>query len=168
MKKIAAIHDLSGYGRASLTVAIPILTHMGFQVCPLPTAILSAHSEYKDFRSLDLTDYMESFIAHWKELQLQFDAIYTGYLASVKQMGIVSDFFAHFKNGQNFILVDPVTSSAPVSVTIEISAVLSINVPALLVIPTVLQPFRNNRFFQPTEEYLGHRLYEVRCSRCRL
>ena len=86
MKKIAAIHDLSGYGRASLTVAIPILTHMGFQVCPLPTAILSAHSEYKDFRSLDLTDYMESFISHWKELQLQFDAIYTGYLASVKQM----------------------------------------------------------------------------------
>ena len=63
MKKIAAIHDLSGYGRASLTVAIPILTHMGFQVCPLPTAILSAHSEYKDFRSLDLTDYMESFIS---------------------------------------------------------------------------------------------------------
>ena len=108
MKKIAAIHDLSGYGRASLTVAIPILTHMGFQVCPLPTAILSAHSEYKDFRSLDLTDYMESFISHWKELQLQFDAIYTGYLASVKQMGIVSDFFAHFKNNQNFILVDPV------------------------------------------------------------
>lgn len=53
MKKIAAIHDLSGYGRASLTVAIPILTHMGFQVCPLPTAILSAHSRYKDFRSLD-------------------------------------------------------------------------------------------------------------------
>ena len=89
MKKIAAIHDLSGYGRASLTVAIPILTHMGFQVCPLPTAILSAHSEYKNFRSLDLTDYMESFIAHWKELQLNFDAIYTGYLASVKQMDIV-------------------------------------------------------------------------------
>ena len=108
MKKIAAIHDLSGYGRASLTVAIPILTHMGFQVCPLPTAILSAHSEYKDFRSLDLTDYMESFISHWKELQLQFDAIYTGYLASVKQMGIVRDFFEHFKNDQNFILVDPV------------------------------------------------------------
>ena len=56
MKKIAAIHDLSGYGRASLTVAIPILSYMGYQVCPLPTAILSAHSEYKDFRSFDLTD----------------------------------------------------------------------------------------------------------------
>lgn len=108
MKKIAAIHDLSGYGRASLTVAIPILSHMGYQVCPLPTAILSAHSEYKGFRSLDLTDYMESFISHWKEMQLEFDAIYTGYLASVKQMDIVLDFFNHFKNDRNFILVDPV------------------------------------------------------------
>ena len=62
MKKIAAIHDLSGYGRASLTVAIPILSYMGYQVCPLPTAILSAHSEYKDFRSFDLTDQMQGII----------------------------------------------------------------------------------------------------------
>ena len=65
MKKIAAIHDLSGYGRASLTVAIPILSYMGYQVCPLPTAILSAHSEYKDFRSFDLTDQMQGIIDHW-------------------------------------------------------------------------------------------------------
>lgn len=108
MKKIAAIHDLSGYGRASLTVAIPILSHMGYQVCPLPTAILSAHSEYPNFRSLDLTDFMEEYIAHWKTLNLHFDAIYSGYLASVKQMEIVSDFFNHFQNEQNFILVDPV------------------------------------------------------------
>ena len=64
MKKIAAIHDLSGYGRASLTVAIPILSYMGYQVCPLPTAILSAHSEYKDFRSFDLTDQMQGIIDH--------------------------------------------------------------------------------------------------------
>lgn len=108
MKKIAAIHDLSGYGRASLTVAIPILSHMGFQVCPLPTAILSAHSEYKNFRSLDLTDFMEEFIMHWKELGLSFDAIYSGYLASERQMDIVSRFFDDFKRENNFILVDPV------------------------------------------------------------
>ena len=76
MKKIAAIHDLSGYGRASLTVAIPILSYMGYQVCPLPTAILSAHSEYKDFRSFDLTDQMQGIIDHWKELDLHFDALY--------------------------------------------------------------------------------------------
>lgn len=108
MKKIAAIQDLSGYGRASLTVAIPILTHMGFQVCPLPTAVLSTHSEYAGFRSLDLTDFMEEFIAHWKELHLSFDAIYSGYLASAKQMDIVNHFFDDFKTDTNFILVDPV------------------------------------------------------------
>lgn len=108
MKKIAAIQDLSGYGRASLTVAIPILSYMGFQVCPLPTAILSAHSEYEGFRSLDLTDFMEGFVAHWRELHLSFDAIYSGYLTSEKQMEIVERFFDEFKTDTNFILVDPV------------------------------------------------------------
>ena len=108
MKKIAAIHDLSGYGRASLTVAIPILSYMGYQVCPLPTAILSAHSEYEHFRSFDLTDQMQPIIEHWKELQLHFDALYSGYLASHRQMEIVSQFFHDFKTTDNFILVDPV------------------------------------------------------------
>lgn len=108
MKKIAAIHDLSGFGRASLTVAIPILSYMGYQVCPLPTAILSAHSEYKDFRSFDLTDQMQGIIDHWKELHLHFDAIYSGYLASTRQMDIVARFFNDFGDKNNFILVDPV------------------------------------------------------------
>ena len=108
MKKIAAIHDLSGYGRASLTVAIPILSYMGYQVCPLPTAILSAHSEYKDFRCFDLTDQMQGIIDHWKELGLNFDALYSGYLASIRQMDIVARFFEDFSHSNNFILVDPV------------------------------------------------------------
>ena len=104
MKKVAAIHDLSSYGRASLTVVIPILSNMGYQVCPLPTAILSAHSEYKNFRSFDLTDHMEAIISHWKELGLSFDALYSGYLASLKQMDIVAGFFDDFKTSRNFIL----------------------------------------------------------------
>lgn len=108
MKKIAAIHDLSGYGRASLTVVIPILSNMGYQVCPLPTAILSAHSEYSGFRSLDLSSHMQTIIDHWKELGLRFDALYSGYLASLQQMDIVSGFFRDFKHSGNFILVDPV------------------------------------------------------------
>lgn len=108
MKKIAAIHDLSGYGRASLTVAIPILSYMGYQVCPLPTAILSAHSEYKDFRCFDLTEQMQGIIDHWKQLGLRFDALYSGYLASEKQMDIVAGFFEDFGHKENFILVDPV------------------------------------------------------------
>ena len=56
VKKIAAVHDLSGMGRVSLTVVIPILSSMGFQVCPLPTAVLSNHTQYPGFSFLDLTD----------------------------------------------------------------------------------------------------------------
>ncbi|MDR1757311.1 MAG: pyridoxamine kinase [Culturomica sp.] len=108
MKKVAAIHDLSGYGRASLTVVIPVLSQMGFQVCPLPTAVLSAHSEYPDFRSFDLTPQMREIIGHWKELGLRFDALYSGYLASTEQMEVVAGFFRDFGHGDNFILVDPV------------------------------------------------------------
>ncbi|MCC8173304.1 MAG: pyridoxamine kinase [Odoribacter sp.] len=108
MKKIAAIHDISGYGRASLTVVIPILSNMGYQVCPLPTAVLSAHSEYEGFRTLDLTGFMQPIINHWKELNLSFDALYSGYMASIEQLDIVSRFFDNFKNENNFILVDPV------------------------------------------------------------
>lgn len=108
MKKIAAIHDLSGYGRASLTVAIPILSYMGYQVCPLPTAILSAHSEYQNFRGFDLTEQMQPIINHWKELHLHFDALYSGYLASERQLDIVEQFFCDFKKDDNFVLVDPV------------------------------------------------------------
>ena len=108
MKKIAAIHDLSGYGRASLTVAIPVLSAMGCQVCPLPTAVLSAHSEYPGFRSLDLTDHMQPIIDHWRELGLRFDALYSGYLASGRQLDIVERFFVEFGREDNFVVVDPV------------------------------------------------------------
>ena len=58
VKRIAAVHDLSGFGRVSLTVVIPILSSMGFQVCPLPTAVLSSHTQYPEFSILDLTDEM--------------------------------------------------------------------------------------------------------------
>ena len=108
MKKIAAIHDLSGYGRASLTVAIPILSYMGYQVCPLPTAVLSAHSEYEGFRSFDLTEQMQPIIDHWNQLGLRFDALYSGYLASERQLDIVEGFFKDFTPEAGFILVDPV------------------------------------------------------------
>ena len=71
VKKIAAVHDLSGMGRVSLTVVIPILSSMGFQVCPLPTAVLSNHTQYPGFSFLDLTDEMPKIIAEWKKLEVQ-------------------------------------------------------------------------------------------------
>lgn len=108
VKKVAAIHDLSGMGRVSLTVVIPILSSMGFQVCPLPTAVLSNHTQYPHFTFLDLTDEMPKIIAEWKRLEVQFDAIYTGYLGSPKQIRIVSDFINDFRQKDSLVVIDPV------------------------------------------------------------
>lgn len=108
VKKIAAVHDLSGMGRVSLTVVIPILSSMGFQVCPLPTAVLSSHTQYSEFSILDLTDEMPRIIAEWKKLDIQFDAFYTGYLGSPRQIQIVSDFIDDFRQPDGLVVVDPV------------------------------------------------------------
>lgn len=109
IKKVAAIHDLSGFGRSSLTVIIPTLSSMGIQVCPLPTAILSNHTGgFPSYSYVDLTDSMEDFIAHWKKLELHFDAVYSGFLGSVRQIDIVSGFIDHFGAEDNLVVVDPV------------------------------------------------------------
>ena len=108
VKKIAAVHDLSGVGRVSLTVVIPILSSMGFQVCPLPTAILSSHTQYPHFSFLDLTDEMERIIREWEQLDVRFDAFYTGYLGSPRQVQIVDGFIRRFRREDNLVVVDPV------------------------------------------------------------
>ncbi|MDR0938465.1 MAG: pyridoxamine kinase [Mediterranea sp.] len=108
VKKIAAVHDLSGMGRVSLTVVIPILSTMGFQVCPLPTAVLSNHTQYPGFSFLDLTDEMPRVIEGWRKLGVRFDAIYTGYLGSPRQTRIVGDFIDEFRHDESLVVVDPV------------------------------------------------------------
>lgn len=109
VKKVAAIHDLSGYGRASLTTIIPILSNMKVQVCPVPTAILSTHTGgFEGYSFIDLTDYMQEHINHWKRLDLDFDCIYSGFLGSPKQIEIVADFIDFFGKKAKFTVVDPV------------------------------------------------------------
>ncbi|MDR2038107.1 MAG: pyridoxamine kinase [Bacteroidales bacterium] len=108
VKRVAAVHDLSGFGRVSLAVAIPILSAMGIQVCPLPTAVLSSHTQYPGFSFLDLTDEMTRFIDHWKELKVEFDAIYSGYLGSPRQSEIVAGLIDDFAKDGQLVVVDPV------------------------------------------------------------
>jgi pyridoxine kinase len=108
LPRVAAIHDLSGFGRCSLTVVVPILSTMGFEVCPVPTAILSTHTAIEGFTLFDMTDELPGFIAHWEKLGLKFDAIYSGFLGSVKQAGIVSRFIDRFKTEDTLVVVDPV------------------------------------------------------------
>lgn len=107
--RIAAIHDLSGFGRCSLTIALPILSALGAQCCPLPTAFLSTHTGgFTGFTFLDMTDEMPRAAAHWKSLGLDFQAIYSGFLGSERQIGIVEDFIRDFRQADTLVVVDPV------------------------------------------------------------
>ncbi|MGM0498367.1 MAG: pyridoxamine kinase [Bacteroidota bacterium] len=108
VQKVAAIHDMSGFGRASLTVIIPILSRMGIQVCPLPTAVLSTHSKFDNFHFVDLTEHLQPIIDHWKKLQLEFNAIYSGFLGSHKQIDTVMKFIDEFKKDDQLVVIDPV------------------------------------------------------------
>lgn len=109
IKKVAVIHDLSGYGRTSLAAIMPILSYMGIQVCPFPTAILSNNTGYFDeFSFVDLTDSMEDYMEQWKRKNIIFDCIYSGFLGNEKQVDIILKFIEVFGNGLNIVVVDPV------------------------------------------------------------
>lgn len=108
LKKIAAINDLSGSSRCSLTVAIPIIAAKGLQCCVMPTAILSNHTGYEHYFFDDYTDKMEYFTHNWQMQNLKFDGIYTGFLGSENQIEVVSDFIKKFRKKDTKLIVDPV------------------------------------------------------------
>jgi pyridoxine kinase len=109
IKKVAAIHDLSGFGRCALTVVIPVISAMGIQVVPLPSAVMSTHTGgFTDIVINPMTETMAGISEHWKKLGLTFDAVYTGFLADAAQCGIVDDFISHFGGINTLTLVDPV------------------------------------------------------------
>ena len=108
-KRVAAIHDISGFGRCSLTVALPIISAAGIECSVVPTAVLSTHTGgLEGFTYRDLTNDILPIAAHWQSLGLGFDAIYSGFLGSYKQVEIVSDFIDRFRKADNLIVVDPV------------------------------------------------------------
>lgn len=108
MKKVAVIQDLSSFGRCSLTAAIPVLSVMGTQVCPLPTAILSAQTGYESFFCEDLTDKMHYFEDEWNRMDVTFDGIYTGFVTGKKQINNIFHFLDIFQTTETRLLVDPV------------------------------------------------------------
>ena len=108
---VAAIHDLSGVGRCALTIVLPVLSAMGCQCAPLPTAYLSASTIYPPsdhFVFRDLTGEMEGSAAHWGELDIRFDAVYSGFVGSLRQLGVVQDFVKGFRGERTLVMVDPV------------------------------------------------------------
>ena len=106
-RRVAAIHDISGFGRCSLTVILPTLSAMGVQTCPIPTAVLSTHTGgLGDVAMRDLTDFIPAALEHYKRLDLSFDAIYSGFLGSQAQIDHCLDFFKAFPDA--LVVVDPV------------------------------------------------------------
>lgn len=108
MKKIALINDLSGFGRCSLTAAIPVISVQGIQACPIPTAVLSAQTGFPHYYCDDFTDRMDYITEEWKKMNVTFDGIYSGYLASPLQIKKVLHFFETFQGDNTMYLVDPV------------------------------------------------------------
>jgi len=108
-RRVAAVHDISCFGRCSLTVALPIISAAGIECCVMPTAILSTHTGgFDGYTFRDLTDDLTPTAEHWSRLGISFDAVYTGFLGSFEQLAIVSDIIDRFKTDKNLVLIDPV------------------------------------------------------------
>jgi pyridoxine kinase len=109
MKRVCAIHDISGVGKCSLTVVLPIISAAGAECSCLPTAVLSTHTGgFTGFTFRDLTADMLPIAEHWQKENIAFDALYSGYLGSLAQIDIVRDIFGRFRKDGAVVLVDPV------------------------------------------------------------
>ena len=108
MKKIAVLNDLSGMGKCSLTAAIPVISVMGIQACPLPTAVLSAQTGFPSYYCDDYTDRMDAIMEEWKKMDFYPDGIYTGFLADARQADKAVEFIEQFAKEDTNILIDPV------------------------------------------------------------
>lgn len=108
LPRVACINDISGYGRCSLTTALPVLSVMGVQACPVPTAVLSKHTGFPNYAFTDLTDAMPAYFESWNDLR--FDMVYSGFLGSERQMCLLRQFFQFQKshNPDCLILLDTV------------------------------------------------------------
>ena len=107
-KRLVAINDISGFGKCSLTVALPIISAAGVETVCMPTAVLSTHTGgFTGFTYRDLTEDMPKITEHWKSISLEPDAIYSGFLGSFDQIDMVKDFVKKFKTEKNLFIADP-------------------------------------------------------------
>ena len=107
MKRVLTIQDISCVGRCSLTVSLPVLSAMGLQTSILPTAVLSTHTGFPNPTIVDLTEEIDPIVQHWKQQNITFDGICTGYLRSAQQIEVMLQLFSAFKGEGNRIFVDP-------------------------------------------------------------
>ena len=104
--RVAAVHDMCGYGKCSLTAAIPILSAAGCDVCPVPTALFSAHTRYKVFTFHDTTEILDGYLDAWRQESVDLDGVYSGFLGSADQVAIIKRLYEEYPHALR--LVDPV------------------------------------------------------------
>lgn len=104
--RVAAVHDMCGYGKCSLGVAIPVLSAAGVDVCPVPTALFSAHTEFPVFHMHDTTDMLEAYLDAWREENVELDGVYSGFLGSAEQVAVIQRLYREYPNALR--IVDPV------------------------------------------------------------
>lgn len=108
MKRIITLQDITCVGKCALTVALPVISALGIEACPLPTALLSNHTAFESFKIFDLHDKMQEIIPELKKQGFSFDGIYSAYLGSKEQIDTVCAFIDEFKQKNSLVLVDPV------------------------------------------------------------
>lgn len=154
-KRVAAIHDISGVGRCSLTVALPILSAAGFDTSVLPTAILSTHTGgFEGFTYRDLTQDIKPISDHWQSLNLKFDALYSGFLGSFEQIDLVADLFNTFRSEDTLVMVDPVMADNGVLYSVY-SPEMAKGMAKLCAIADIVVPNLTEAAFILEEEYIG-------------
>lgn len=108
MKKVAVMNDLSGFGKCSLTAAIPVLSALGVQCCPIASAVLTNQTGYPHYHYTDLSDMLPSYIDAWKKNDEHFDGIYSGFMMNSRQIDSFLSFIDQFYEENTLLLVDPV------------------------------------------------------------
>ena len=104
--RVAAVHDMCGYGKCSLGVAIPVLSAAGIDVCPVPTALFSAHTKFPVFYMHDTTEMLDEYLDAWREEHVDLDGIYSGFLGSAEQVAVIKRLYAEYPHALH--IVDPV------------------------------------------------------------
>lgn len=104
--RVAAVHDLCGYGKCSLGIAIPVLSAAGCDVCPVPTGIFSSHTAFPGWYMHDTTEILTDYLAAWQKIGVQIDAVYSGFLGAPEQVERIRDLYAMFPEALR--VVDPV------------------------------------------------------------
>lgn len=108
IKKCAVINDISGFGKCSLTAAVPVMAAMKVQALPVVTSVLSHQTAFDDYRIIDTSGFIDEVIDGWKKNRVVLDGILTGFIANDEQIHMINRFIDAFRNDENILVVDPV------------------------------------------------------------